>query len=110
MLSIVSSIFDSLGFMSPVTLGAKAIIQKICNIKIGWDDKIPEKCREEWQKWLERLTDLKKVAMRRFFRSMDSVKIKTFSCIYFVMTLSWDTKHARTCELLMKMTKYPDPS
>ncbi|XP_060573689.1 uncharacterized protein LOC132731512, partial [Ruditapes philippinarum] len=76
MLSIVSSIFDPLGFMSPVTLRAKAIIQKLCKVKIGWDDEIPAKYREEWQKWLERLPDLENVAIRRCFRSRDSAKIK----------------------------------
>ncbi|XP_053406377.1 uncharacterized protein LOC128546124 [Mercenaria mercenaria] len=42
-LSIVSSIFDPLGLVAPVTLRAKAIVQNLCRQKLSWDDPIPEK-------------------------------------------------------------------
>ncbi|XP_052260761.1 uncharacterized protein LOC127864910 [Dreissena polymorpha] len=44
-LSVVSSIFDPLGLVSPVTLRAKAIIQQLCREKIGWDEAIPSRYR-----------------------------------------------------------------
>ncbi|XP_060531495.1 uncharacterized protein LOC132705081 [Cylas formicarius] len=39
LLSNLARIFDPLGFLSPVTLLTKHIIQKIWSQKIGWDDK-----------------------------------------------------------------------
>jgi hypothetical protein len=76
MLSIVSSIFDPLGFVAPVTLEGKAIIQKLCKENIGWDDDIPAKYCKEWEDWLVKLPRLEDVAIRRCFRPRDPVEIK----------------------------------
>lgn len=42
-LSVISSIYDPLGFLSPVVLVAKKILQDLCREKIGWDIMIPTK-------------------------------------------------------------------
>lgn len=42
-LSVVSSIYDPLGFLSPVVLVAKKILQDLCREKVGWDSVIPTK-------------------------------------------------------------------
>lgn len=76
MVSVVSSIFDPLGFVSPVTLRAKAIVQKLCKEKIGWDEEIPDKYRDEWKRWLDNLPHIEDVAIRRGFRSKDAAKLK----------------------------------
>ena len=54
-LSIVSSIFDPLGLVSPITLRAKAIVQDLCRKKLGWDDEIPLANQTEWKNWLATL-------------------------------------------------------
>ncbi|XP_068735558.1 uncharacterized protein [Montipora capricornis] len=41
-LSIISSVYDPLGFVAPFILPAKIILQDLCKKKFGWDDKIPE--------------------------------------------------------------------
>lgn len=40
-LSMVSSIYDSLGFIAPFTLPAKLIMQELCKKNLGWDENIP---------------------------------------------------------------------
>ena len=45
-LSFISSIFDPIGFLAPVLLKAKLILQKLCASGMGWDDPIPLK--EDW--------------------------------------------------------------
>ena len=50
-LSNVHAIFDPLGILSPVVLNAKLYLRKICNLKIGWDDKIPENLVREWAEY-----------------------------------------------------------
>ena len=40
-LSTVSSIFDPLGFVAPVLLEGKAILQELCRNNLGWDDPVP---------------------------------------------------------------------
>jgi hypothetical protein len=42
-LSVVSSIYDPFGFLVPVILPAKLILQELCRMKLAWDDKIQSK-------------------------------------------------------------------
>ena len=51
-LSFVSSIFDPLGFICPVALIPKLIMQSLYRMKLDWDDEIPEDLDKQWQSWL----------------------------------------------------------
>ncbi|PFX17955.1 hypothetical protein AWC38_SpisGene17711 [Stylophora pistillata] len=42
-LSLSSSVYDPLGFVAPVILPAKKLLQKLCKQKLGWDDPISAK-------------------------------------------------------------------
>lgn len=59
MLSMISSIYDPLGFLAPLILTAKLLLQDLCRMKCNWDTPIPLAFQERWNKWL---TDLEKVA------------------------------------------------
>lgn len=41
-LPMVSSVYDLLGFLAPLTLSAKLILQDLCRLGHGLDDVIPE--------------------------------------------------------------------
>ena len=42
-LSIISSIYDPLGFAAPFALKTKKLLQDLCkDEKLGWDDELPE--------------------------------------------------------------------
>ncbi|XP_064632807.1 uncharacterized protein LOC135491089 [Lineus longissimus] len=41
-LSTLSSLYDPIGFVCPVVLEAKQIMQRLWQAKVGWDDPIPE--------------------------------------------------------------------
>ncbi len=61
-LSIVSSVYDPLGFLSPVTLPTKSLLQELCRRGCNWDDNIPEDLEHKWTAWLnelERITSFK---------------------------------------------------
>lgn len=66
-LSVVSSIYDPLGFAAPFILIAKEILQDLCRMNLGWDDQIPEDHlkRETWLRGLHKLETLK---INRCFR------------------------------------------
>lgn len=51
-LSTVSSIYDPLGFLAPVVLSAKRILQDLCRRQLGWDDALPLIVAQEWRAWL----------------------------------------------------------
>lgn len=42
LLSVVSSIYDPLGFLSPFTLPAKLLLQDLYRNKCGWNEEIPQ--------------------------------------------------------------------
>ena len=50
-LSTVGSIYDPNGYMAPVTLKGKQILQQMCRDKLDWDSPIPEDLRPQWEKW-----------------------------------------------------------
>ena len=51
MLSIISSVFDHLGFVAPFILPAKVLLQTSCH-QLDWDDEISGECLARWQEWL----------------------------------------------------------
>ncbi|XP_064638317.1 uncharacterized protein LOC135494330 [Lineus longissimus] len=57
-LSTVYSVYDPLGFLSPFILKAKAILQELCKLKLGWDDNVPEPYLGQWRDWLQDLPKL----------------------------------------------------
>ena len=52
MLSIVSSIHDPLGFVTPFILPAKYLLQNFCRRGLGWDDMVSNEDITTWQRWL----------------------------------------------------------
>ena len=50
-LSAVSSLYDPMGFVCPVVLEAKKILQRLWKLNLGWDDEIPEELQSRWTRW-----------------------------------------------------------
>lgn len=67
LLSIVSSVYDPLGFASPFVLPAKFILQELCRRKLDWDDKIPDELLVRWEQWLSELPALEQFTVDRCF-------------------------------------------
>ena len=64
-LSIVSSVYDPLGFLSPSILPAKVIIQELCRRNIGWDDTIPTDLLSRWSSWQAQLRKVEELKVKR---------------------------------------------
>ncbi|XP_062414254.1 uncharacterized protein LOC119220564 [Pungitius pungitius] len=58
-LSVVSSLYDPLGFLAPFSMPAKLLLQELCRRNFGWDDAIPHFFSKQWSNWLE---DLQRVS------------------------------------------------
>jgi len=76
LLSVVSSVYDPLGFAAPVILSAKAILQDLCRKRLEWDDPIPAEEKEHWLKWLKILPKLECFSVDRCFKSQNFGKTR----------------------------------
>ncbi len=82
-LSMVSAIYDPLGFIAPCTLPAKILMQDLCKLKLGWDDEIPSAHLKVWQQWLMDLPKLEHLAVKRCFKPLDFGDVKSTQLHHF---------------------------
>lgn len=66
MLSVISSLYDPLGFLAPVTLQAKVML--LCGKCCGWDDNIPADIGHRWARWLDDLKGMTVFRVERCFK------------------------------------------
>lgn len=59
-LSTISSVYNPLRAVAPITLSSKQILQALCRQNVSWHDPIPQHISPLWKKWrtelLEKLT------------------------------------------------------
>ncbi|XP_043267646.1 uncharacterized protein [Venturia canescens] len=80
-LSETASLFDPLGFISPVIITAKIFMQELWLAKLQWDDLLPERLQLRWWQFRESLSDLPLISLPRWLHSSptDSVELHGFS-------------------------------
>ena len=84
LLSVVSSVYDPLGFISPFLLSAKIILQDLCQRKLKWDNGIPRDCLHQTQWWLESLPAMEQFSVQQCYKPKEfgmiaNVQIHHFS-------------------------------
>ncbi|PFX12338.1 hypothetical protein AWC38_SpisGene23725 [Stylophora pistillata] len=70
-LSTISSIYGPLGFVAPVLLEGKTILQELCRNNAGWDDPVPNDVRSKWFIWKAELEELQNFAIPRCYKPID---------------------------------------
>lgn len=81
LLSIVSSVYDPMGFISPITIRAKLLFQDECRRKKGWDEPLTNQNDEAWKKWLEELKHVSNFRVPRCYKE-DGLKELTHLCLH----------------------------
>ncbi|XP_061182344.1 uncharacterized protein LOC133190668 [Saccostrea echinata] len=66
-LSRVNSIFDPIGFLSPVTICGKMILREMCTGSPSWDDPLLEEYRDRLESWSKSLDQLSSLHIPRMF-------------------------------------------
>ena len=81
LISIISSIFDPCGFLTPFTFRAKCIIQDVWRAGLDWDDLIPGDIQERWKIWYDELEQLSSLRIPRFHgcTSATTLELHVFS-------------------------------
>ena len=77
-LSTVASVYDPLGFLAPLVLRAKRILQNVCQKGISWDEPLPEELRPRWEQWKLDLLHLKDLQIARCFEPKMMGQGKTY--------------------------------
>ena len=60
-LSLSSKLFDPLGFVEPITVKTKIMMQQLWKQNVKWDEILPKNVKESWIKWLNELSHLELV-------------------------------------------------
>ena len=57
-LSLRSLMYDPLGFLAPIILPAKTLLQDLCKQRLDWDYPVCENEGRRWEEWKEQLPKL----------------------------------------------------
>ena len=108
LLSVLASMFDPVGIISPVIVCMKMLFQELCRDSVGWDDELSGEAKKKWIDWVVDLSRIKGIAISRCV--YDSLKQEVLQCylhgfgdasskaycavVYFVYR-TWDGVHVR---------------
>ncbi|XP_058803620.1 uncharacterized protein LOC131671301 [Phymastichus coffea] len=68
--SIVMSVYDPLGILSPFSINAKIMLQHIWRSGVAWDAKIRDEKFQTWKAWLQNGLEMTKCEISRCFIPM----------------------------------------
>ena len=83
MLSMVSSIYDPLGLVSPFVLEGRQIIHMLSLSQLAWDDPVDKDVQEKWIKWKLSLKKLHEIKVDRCYKPKGFGKVVIHSLHYF---------------------------
>ena len=102
-LSTVSSVYNPIGFVAPLMLQGKSILQELCSLHLDWDDPIPEDVKIRWEKWRMELMKLQSIAIPDVTSPNISVESPERSCMAQVSKVM---ASVATCALKMKRKRF----
>ena len=78
-LSTINSLYDPVGFASPVIIRGKLLLRDgmTSTQKLDWDDPLPDSLRNEWQAWVQSLTHLEDLHIQRKYSSISFSRAST---------------------------------
>ena len=65
MLSVVASMYDPLGLVSPCIITGRMLFQEATRLQLKWDEEVPEHIAVRWKQWLNEMGELDEVSFPR---------------------------------------------
>ena len=95
-LQTLASIYDPIGIASPVTLQGKVFFRELCDMKLSWDQQLPEHLERRWKLFCENLTPKieaarslctykKEINFVNLHAFGDASNLGTSACVYAVV-------------------------
>jgi hypothetical protein len=69
LVSLIGKFYDPLGFLAPITIKFTILFQKLCQIKLNWDDTLPEELIKEWRDLVTDLAEGRSISIPRSYLS-----------------------------------------
>ena len=82
-LSTINSVYDPLGFLAPVLLIGKQILQCMCREQADWDTPLPEELKQRWEHWKESLFHLERLKIQRCLKPAGFDEVVTAELHHF---------------------------
>jgi hypothetical protein len=79
-LSTIAKLFDPLGFISPVTISGKILIQELWSSGLDWDDRLPPGLLKKWCEFRDQLQEASSFTFPRWigFNPSDHFEVHGF--------------------------------
>jgi Pao retrotransposon peptidase/Family of unknown function (DUF5641)/Protein of unknown function (DUF1759)/Integrase zinc binding domain len=81
-LKTAMSLYDPLGFATPITIKSRIFLQQIWRSGIGWDDEISSEMFDQWKTWLNEMKLMEKIEIPRCYstrlKEATSLQLHTF--------------------------------
>ncbi|XP_041432389.1 uncharacterized protein LOC121398035 [Xenopus laevis] len=75
-LSTINSLYDPLGFVTPVTIQGKIMLRDLTTEMSDWDDPLPTEKKDLWTSWKKSLEALTSLHVTRPYASIPSTEVK----------------------------------
>lgn len=76
LISDIAKVFDVLGFFFPATIKMKILLQRLWEMKIDWDEAVPNEVKDVWLRWRTELPSLVAVPIPRCYLPRESSVVR----------------------------------
>ncbi|GFT46886.1 integrase catalytic domain-containing protein [Trichonephila clavipes] len=80
-LSLVSRVFDPIGFLAPVMIQPKILLQATWKTKEAWDDEVNDEIRKKFLKWGKQLKYFKNIKIPRWLGVMEESNLSIHTLV-----------------------------
>ena len=79
-ISFASKLFDPPGYVEPITVKAKIMIQDLWKQNLSWDEDVPSEHKDQWLNWISDISNLTSIEIPRpyFFTSISKRQLHIF--------------------------------